>query len=133
MSIKLRYFNVPEAEALLPPIIELLSVGQEIKVKIEQKIEEWRKKHDNLTPAEEAVLRGQVDFMASRLENVLGEIAEMGCIPKDLDVGLIDFPTRIDGKEGYLCWKLGEKHITHWHNLTDGFSGRKKIKETRSV
>jgi hypothetical protein len=66
--------------------------------------------------------------MASQLEKTLGKIADLGCVPKDLDAGLIDFPTRIDGKEGYLCWKLGEKRITHWHNLTDGFSGRIKLK-----
>ncbi len=133
MEIKLKYFTVPEAEALIPAIIEHLSVAQEAKIRIEHKIEEWRRRHKDLPPSEEAVLRGQVDYMASQLEKVLGEIADLGCIPKDLDMGLIDFPTRIDGKEGYLCWKLGEKRITHWHNLTDGFSGRRKLKETRSV
>lgn len=133
MTIKLRYFNVSEAEALLPTIIERLDKAKEAKERIEIKIDEWRKKHKKLSDADEAVLRGQVDYMASQLENILGEIAALGAIPKDLDLGLIDFPARLDGKEGYLCWKLGEKKVSHWHNLTEGFSGRKKIKAPRST
>jgi hypothetical protein len=26
-----------------------------------------------------------------------------------------------------LCWKLGEKAITHWHGVSEGFAGRKQI------
>jgi hypothetical protein len=43
---------------------------------------------------------------------------------KDLDTGLIDFPTLRDGREVYLCWQLGEPHIAWWHEIETGFSGR---------
>jgi len=112
---------------LIPTILGRLEAAREAKVRIEQKIDEWRKRRKTMTAAEEAVLKGQVDYMATQLENVLGDITALGCMPKDLDAGLVDFPTRIDGKEGYLCWKVGESNITYWHNLTDGFSGRKKL------
>ena len=46
---------------------------------------------------------------------------------KDLDVGLIDFPTLYRGEEVYLCWKLGETGIQYWHGIDEGFRGRKKI------
>jgi len=45
---------------------------------------------------------------------------------KDLDVGLIDFPTLFRGKEVYLCWRMGESGIRHWHGVDEGFAGRKR-------
>jgi len=132
MSIKLKYFTIPEAEMLIPTIIELIAAAQETKVRIEKKVDDWRKVHKTVSEAEEAVLRGQVDFLASHLETQLGKISELGAVPKDLDLGLIDFPARINHKEGYLCWKLGENKIQYWHTLTDGLPGRKPItKDTK--
>lgn len=127
MAIKLKYFNLPEAEALIPEVSKCLKSAQNTKEKIEAKVESWRKVQSRIGPADEAVMRGQVDFLASELERQLGKITEMGCLPKDLDLGLVDFPARIEGREAYLCWKLGEDKISFWHGLTDGFSGRKAL------
>ena len=46
---------------------------------------------------------------------------------KDLEIGLIDFPTLFRGQEVYLCWKLGEDKIRFWHGIHEGFRGRKAI------
>lgn len=129
----MKYFTVAEAEALLPDIIEILAAAQETKTHIENKVNDWRKVHANISEAEEAVLRGQVDYLASNLETQLGKISELGAVPKDLDLGLVDFPARIDGREGYLCWKMGEKKISFWHTLTDGYTGRKLIQQQTKV
>ena len=51
----------------------------------------------------------------------------IGCVVKDLDIGLIDFPTEFRGEEVYLCWKLGEPRIEFWHGVEEGFRGRKAI------
>jgi hypothetical protein len=48
-------------------------------------------------------------------------------VVKDLNVGLLDFPARIDGDEVYLCWKLGEDRIRFYHRQDEGFAGRKPI------
>jgi hypothetical protein len=55
------------------------------------------------------------------------EVQEMGCLVKDLDMGLVDFPTTFRGEEVYLCWKLGEEEIAFWHGVDEGFRGRKAI------
>jgi hypothetical protein len=127
MGLNLRYFMIAEAEALLPQIEADLRAALDTKSKIEEKVDGWRKIHKTISAADEAVVRGQVDFLAARLEEQLGKIAELGCVPKDLDKGLVDFPARIDGKEGYLCWQFGEDRIRFWHGLTDGFAGRKPL------
>jgi len=48
---------------------------------------------------------------------------------KDLDIGLLDFPCEVEGKIVLLCWKMGEKSITHWHGTDEGFASRKQIDE----
>jgi hypothetical protein len=128
MSLKLKYFTVDEAESLLPKIADVLRSALETKIRIELKVDEWRKAQGTISEADDAVFRGQVDFLASHLESQLSEITELGAIPKDLETGLVDFPARIENKEGYLCWKLDESRITHWHGLTDGFGGRKALR-----
>ena len=64
-----------------------------------------------------------------RAKDALAEIDSIGVQVKDLDIGLLDFPCEVDGRIILLCWKLGEKSITHWHGTDEGFSGRKPIDE----
>ena len=47
----------------------------------------------------------------------------------NLEIGLLDFPCEVEGRTVLLCWKLGEKGITHWHDTSEGFAGRKPIDE----
>jgi hypothetical protein len=61
-----------------------------------------------------------------RLRDTIQALLDMGCVIKDLDVGLIDFPTLFHGEEVYLCFKLGETAIEFWHG-EEGFRGRKPI------
>ncbi len=63
------------------------------------------------------------------VKNSIERIHELGCVVKDLEIGLIDFPTLLNGQEVYLCWKLGENGIHFWHGLHEGFRGRKAIDE----
>ena len=63
------------------------------------------------------------EVMKSNLERILST----GCVIKDLEVGLLDFPAIIDNEEVYLCWKLGEDRIRFYHRQDEGFSGRKPL------
>ncbi len=62
-----------------------------------------------------------------RVRESLERIQSTGCIVKDLDIGLLDFPSRIDNKDVFLCWKLGEDRIRFYHGQDEGFAGRKPI------
>ena len=64
-----------------------------------------------------------------KIKDAMSEIDAMGVQVKDLDIGLLDFPCEVDGQVVLLCWKLGEKAITHWHGVSEGFAGRKPINE----
>ena len=57
------------------------------------------------------------------------ELTALGIELKDPNIGLVDFPARLDDRVVYLCWKLGEETIDHWHELTSGFSGREPVED----
>ena len=61
------------------------------------------------------------------VETALERIQSTGCVVKDLEQGLLDFPARIDNQDVYLCWKLGEDRIRFYHAQDEGFAGRKPI------
>jgi hypothetical protein len=71
--------------------------------------------------------RARREHSAEKLKECLESIQATGCLVKDLDTGLLDFPTLLRGEEVYLCWKLGESDIDHWHGVHEGFAGRKPI------
>ena len=57
----------------------------------------------------------------------LGRVSDLGGQVKDLEIGLVDFPGRRGTDEICLCWKLGEKAVSHWHPTDSGFSGRRPL------
>ena len=65
-------------------------------------------------------------------KDTLSEINAIGVQVKDLDIGLLDFPCKVDGEIVLLCWKMGEPTITHWHGTEEGYSGRRPIDERMS-
>jgi len=63
------------------------------------------------------------------LRSVLGELQERDVVLRDLDRGLVDFPSLRDGEEVYLCWEEGEQEIAFWHEPETGFAGRRPLAE----
>jgi len=74
-----------------------------------------------------AKLRIERNGAEEKIREALESIHSTGCVVKDLEVGLLDFPSRIDGEDVYLCWKLGEDRIRFYHRQDEGFAGRKPI------
>ncbi len=72
-------------------------------------------------------LRARRDGAAARLRETIEAVQSTGCLIKDLDLGLLDFPALYRGQEVYLCWRLGEPAIGYWHGVEEGFRGRKPI------
>jgi hypothetical protein len=76
---------------------------------------------------ETARVRLDHDRLVESLRAALEKIQATGCVVKDLDAGLLDFPSMIGDEEVYLCWRLGEERIRFWHRQDEGFSSRKPI------
>jgi hypothetical protein len=74
-----------------------------------------------------ARMRANLNRVVAKVKEALDQIQATGCIVKDLDSGLVDFPSIIKEEEVYLCWRLGEDRIRFYHRQDEGFSGRKPI------
>jgi hypothetical protein len=70
----------------------------------------------------------RLDALEQEVEGFVREIEEIGCVLKDPEVGLVDFPARHGGKTVFLCWKMGEREILFYHDLDAGFAGRKPVR-----
>ncbi len=70
---------------------------------------------------------GIVERLTRRVREGLDAIVRLGGVPKDLGLGLVDFPHLRDGEEVNLCWKYGEREVHHWHGLGEGYAARKPL------
>jgi hypothetical protein len=128
-------FTLTEAESLIPEVDTLLREAVSLKAKYEEAEQELHlfaqrvAMQGGVVVDREFVLgrRVQRDRHGERLKAVVEQIQGFGCVIKDLDTGLVDFPTLFHGQEVYLCWKMGESGISFWHGVNEGFAGRKPI------
>jgi hypothetical protein len=133
-----RIFTLPEAETarreVEPYLVEAIGARKRLSV-LEQNLSEVSTRimmmGGMIVPyAKLAEQRMEHQNLASVMKSNLEKILSMGCVIKDLDVGLLDFPAVIDNQEVYLCWKLGEDRIRYYHRQDEGFAGRKPLDPT---
>lgn len=130
-----RFFTLLQAEELLPTIERLVRNLMQSKGAYEAaEAELTRITHriafsGGMIPPRERIaeLRRGKDAAARDLKSTIEEIQGTGCQLKDIEIGLVDFPTLYRDTEVYLCWKLGEAGIGFWHHVADGFRGRRPI------
>lgn len=125
----MRRFTLQEAEALIPELEAIFEKVADIAARAELKARGLRKLEEAQSQdhAAVAIERSQLQFLAQGINDWLQRIVELGCLPKGVEPALVDFPSVIEGREAYLCWRLGEKRITHWHGTDEGFSNRKPL------
>ena len=132
-----RTFTLDEAQDLLPVLESLLRTAIEGKKQAEATEAEFQALAHrifinggmSLNVPQIAFKKAEREKAVQRVKDAMAEIDAMGVQVKDLDIGLLDFPCEVDGQVILLCWKLGEKAITHWHGVSEGFAGRKPIDE----
>lgn len=69
-------------------------------------------------------LQERIEQATDALNKPCAELREIGCDLKDWAGGLIDFPAMHQGRKVWLCWRLGEPTVAHWHELDAGFASR---------
>jgi hypothetical protein len=132
-----RTFTLDEAQSLLPVLESLLRTAihsKKLMEEVEGQMQALNQRiflnggtHVDVIPiARRKAERAKAE---QRAKDALAEIDSIGVQVKDLDIGLLDFPCLVDGQIILLCWKLGEKSITHWHGTQEGFAGRKPVDE----
>jgi hypothetical protein len=132
-----RTFTLQEAQNLLPVLESLLRAAMDSKKLIEAVDNELQElAHCVLMSGgllvnvvQMARRKAERERAIHRVKDTLAEINAIGVQVKDIEIGLLDFPCKVEGRIVLLCWKLGEKGITHWHTSSEGFAGRKPVDE----
>jgi hypothetical protein len=130
-----RRFTHAEAQSYLPELDRLLRSAIDLKAEYDEFEREIQNFQERIMMMGGVMVdrdralesRNRRDAVAGQLRTTIEQVQEIGCLIKDLDIGLIDFPTVYQGTEVYLCWKLGEPAIEYWHGVDEGFRGRKQI------
>ena len=124
-----KYFTIDEAEELLPNVERILrrtiKLNKALDLLSSIEIEVYDDDYDNLrriTKLNKHFHKLSYEFYAN-----IEKIEDIGCIIKDLEIGIIDFYSEFEGGEIFLCWKLGEKKIKFWHEVDSGYEGRRPI------
>jgi hypothetical protein len=119
-----RTYTPAEADAVLPELRE--------------RLERIRANRQVMLGAAERI-RGQVEadggghfgndyWQAARaLKADVEHLAAQNIVLRDPETGLIDFPGERDGRPVFLCWRLGEDRVEHWHEVESGYLGRKPL------
>ena|SRR5688572_378743 len=74
-----------------------------------------------------AQVEAELERDAAKLKDYLSELKDLGVEPKGAVDGLVDFPSLMDGRLVFLCWKLGESEVLHWHEIDSGYAGRQSL------
>jgi hypothetical protein len=132
-----RTFTLQDAQMLLPTLESLLRTAIQSKKLIEDVEAELQDVAHRVflnggtlvNVVEVARRKAERERAVQRAKDAIAEIHATGVQVKDIDIGLLDFPCKVEGEIVLLCWKLGEAKITHWHSTEEGFAGRKPIDE----
>ncbi|MGA3026142.1 MAG: DUF2203 domain-containing protein [Bryobacteraceae bacterium] len=130
-----RLFTFETAVKLLPRVREALRQAIDLHNDYQKADQELSSAQQRITMLGGALVdsrellnvRARREASVTLLRQTIESIQDLGCLIKDLDTGLVDFPTLYRGQEVCLCWKLGEAEIAWWHETEEGFAGRKPI------
>jgi hypothetical protein len=134
-----RLFTVDEANATLPLVraicTDLAKLSRDVVERRERlanlrqvREEQGRadKRHD-LYAEEVAQIEDELENDSRRLHDYVSELQALGVEPKNGLDGLVDFPSLLDGRVVFLCWRLAEPEVLYWHEIEAGFAGRQPL------
>lgn len=130
-----RYFEREEVEKLIPALTRAMDSVRTSHMEAETERERQRKDEERITMSGGGMIdraawkagTERLQSLTAVIQQALQQIADMGGVPKDLELGLVDFLHLRDGREVNLCWKYGEREIRFWHGLDEGYSARKPL------
>jgi len=125
-------FSLAEANALVPRLELILERMQRASLIIREELSSLAEELGETELARLSVhqllqRKPSLHPLFEQLSQRVEEIEEYGCLFKGLELGLVDFPAKIDGEIVELCWQYGEKEVTYYHGREEGFAGRRLL------
>jgi hypothetical protein len=127
-----RYFTVDQANRSLPFVRKIVNdIVEEYRLWREHihryELATAGRRAEDPETEEQEDLRMAVDDSAQRINGFIEELSLVGCVFKGFEEGLVDFHSKLEGRDVYLCWRLGEESVEYWHEVDAGYRGRRKL------
>lgn len=129
-----KYFTLAEANRTLPLVKRIVSDIVALHPQWRELVSQYELGAAQAKPeagesAAQLELRTKINDVAREIDRYLAELTQIGCVFKGFDQGLVDFLGKLEGRDIYWCWKVGEERIDHWHELDAGYAGRQPVPE----
>jgi hypothetical protein len=143
-----RFFDIDDANAALSELRSILTTLRDERTQLIALRDEFARQTtpergqasggptDDATSAESAGdsderrrLRLRMQGVIDQMQAGVARIDELGVTLREIETGLIDFPALVNGRQVWLCWRLGDDDVAWWHELSEGFSGRRPLAE----
>ena len=129
-----KLFTVEEANAMLPLVRaitgDMVALSRDV-VERRERLSQIKNHRESATQDpygdEVAHVEQELEKDIDRLNEFARELLVLGVEPKGATEGLVDFPTQIDGRIVYLCWRYNEPELLYWHEIDGGFAGRQPL------
>lgn len=126
-----KQFTLAQATATLPLVRHIVGDIMAQYVRWQELVREFEgaaanSRADMPDPRAEQLQR-QAQSLAADIESFVAELAALGVQFKGYDLGLVDFPSEIDGRPVLLCWRFGEPSIAFYHDAESGYAGRRPL------
>ena len=140
-----KFFDLDAANAALPELRTILETLRDERAQLIELRDEFARQAALETaatgpvpaepPGDEASsaaegprrLRLRMQGVIDQMQAGVARIDELGVTLREIETGLIDFPALVSGRQVWLCWRLGEGDIAFWHELAEGFGGRRAL------
>jgi hypothetical protein len=117
-SLQLEFGRIAQARSQLAPLIQALGGPDEAVAIL----------HEGApTPPGREREAERLRQVAAEITGAVERVNALGCLVKDVEMGLVDFYAMVDGEPAFLCWQFGERVVSHWHPLDQGYASRKPI------
>ncbi len=131
----MQLFSPEKANALIPkvgPLIEELWARRRdlaIKLLENDPALQMARSSRRMAPFQARKQPRRFSELKAEIVRLVNRIEAFGCVVKDIDLGLLDFPAMRKGEPVFLCWKAGEPQINYWHGTNESFVDRKELRE----
>ena len=138
-----RFYDIDAANAALPELRTILETLRDERAQLIELRDEFARRAaletggPRVAPVDEDApgaedrrrLRLRMQGVIDQMQAGVARIDELGVTLREIETGLIDFPALVTGRQVWLCWRLGEGDIDWWHELSEGFGGRRPLAE----
>ena len=139
-AMERRYFTLAEANAMIPRLEAAFGRVMQMRLRLKAVFRQlddrgYAPESDDFevvvegAPEGVAQARAVLKGLVEALRDELVALDACGCVVKDVETGLVDWFSRRQGRDIFLCWRLGEEEVGHWHDIDAGFAGRRPVSE----